>query len=305
MSTSDAWWSDEPAADEPAAEPVTITVPGIYEMSDADYHRDPVEGGSLSNTEARRVLECPAKYKWFKEHQEHKATFEFGHAAHRQVLGIGAAIAVCDFPDWRTKDARDARAAARADGASPVLAHEWETVQAMVEAIEAHPIAHRLLTAAGGKSEQAMFWRDVDPFTGRSVWLRSRLDRLPAVPTTTGRMIVADYKTAANASGTAFSRAAASYGYHQQAAWYLDGIRALLERHAAFVFVIQEKTAPYLVNVVELDATALQIGRELNARALARWIECTDRGVWPGYAEDVQQVALPKWALMQSEEYLP
>jgi hypothetical protein len=279
-------------------------VPGIYDMPDATYHADPVPGGSLSNTEARRVLECPAKYRWFKDNgPEHKQEFEFGHAAHLAVLGVGADVVVCDFDNWRTKAAGVARDEARAAGKSPVLTKEWATVELMVAALRAHPIACRLLTAEGGRSEQSMFWQDTDPFTQRTIWLRGRLDRLPAIPTTSGRLIVADYKTAAKADGNSFSRSAANFGYHQQAAWYIDGIRALCEvDDPAFVFVVQERDAPYVVNVIELDSTALDIGRARNRAAIDRWLACIDQNVWPGYSTDVELVSLPRWAELQHEE---
>jgi hypothetical protein len=282
----------------------TITEPGIYDIPDATYHADPVPDGSLSNTEARRILECPARYRWDRDNrQAARSEFEFGHAAHLAVLGTGADVVVCDFDDWRTKDAKTARDDARAAGKSPVLSKDWVAVEAMVAALKAHPIACALLTAAGGRSEQSMFWQDTDPFTQRSVWLRGRLDRLPATPTTTGRLIVADYKTAAKADRDSFSRSAASYGYHQQAAWYIDGIKALCDvDDPAFVFVVQEKHAPYLVNVIELDTTALDIGRARNRAAIDRWIECIDRDEWPGYSTDVELVALPRWAELAYEQ---
>lgn len=281
---------------------MTITTAGIYDMPDAEYHADPVPSGSLSNTEARRILNCPAKYKWFKGRQEHKQEFEFGHAAHLAALGIGADVVVCDFDDWRTKAAKAERDEARAAGKSPVLAREWDTVQEMVAALHRHPIANTLLTSQGGRSEQSMFWQDTDPFSGRSIWLRGRLDRLPAVPVS-GRMIVADYKTAASAESSAFARSAANFGYHMQAAWYIDGVRTLLGvDDPAFVFVVQERDAPYLVNVIELDATALDIGRARNRRAIDRFIECTDNDRWPGYSDGVELVSLPRWAELQEEQ---
>ncbi len=287
--------------DAPAVSPLTITTPGIYDIDDATYHNDPVPGGSLSNTEARRILKAPAIYKWFKGRQEHKPEFEFGHAAHLAILGVGAQVVVLDFDDWRTKDARTARDEARAAGRSPVLAKEWATVEAMVTALRAHPIANTLLTSQGGRSEQSMFWQDTDPFTGRTVWLRGRLDRLPAVPVS-GRMIVADYKTAASAEAGAFARSAANFGYHCQGSWYLDGVRSILGvDDPAFVFVVQERDAPYLVNVIELDETALTIGRDRNRAAIARWIECTDNNHWPGYSDDVELVSLPRWAELAHE----
>lgn len=279
-----------------------ILEPGIYDMPDADYHADPIPGGSLSNTEARRILKAPALYKYWKGRQEHKSEFEFGHAAHLEVLGTGAAITVLDFDNWRTKAAQTAQAEARAAGVSPILAKDYEIVKAMAEALRAHPIANTLLTSEGGRSEQSMFWQDTDPFSGESVWLRGRLDRLPAIPLA-GRFIIADYKTAASAESNAFARSAANFGYHCQDAWYVDGVKAILGiDDPAFVFIVQERDAPYLVNVIELDDTARTIGRDRNRRAIAKWIECTKNGSWPGYSEGVELVSLPRWAEIQAEE---
>jgi hypothetical protein len=273
--------------------------PGVYDLSDDDYHARP----ELSNTDARRILECPAKYIWLKSHQEEsKHEFDFGHAAHRSLLGAGASIEVCDYDDWRTKDAKTERDEARANGRTPVLAREWATVEAMADTLRAHPIVSRLLAPERGRAEQSMFWTATDPFLATEVRLRARLDWLPEVPAS-GRLIVTDYKTAASAEARAFARSAANYGYHQQAAWYLDGVKALLGvEDPAFVFVVQERTPPYVVNVIELDAYALQIGRERNAAAINRYVECSATGVWPAYSSDVELVALPRWAEMQWEQ---
>ena len=124
--------------------------------------------------------------------------------------------------------------------------------------------------------------------------LRCRLDWLPKP--SGRRLIVADYKTARSAEPEQFVKSAADHGYHQQAAWNLDLISALeLGEEPVFVFVVQEKTAPYLVSVVQLDATALRIGRHLNRRAIDVYAECVRTDVWPGYANDVALVPLPAW----------
>lgn len=280
-------------------EPQGITEPGIYTMPEAEYHAQP----ALSNTEARRLLDCPAKYHWHKTHgQEHKSEFDFGKAAHALVLGVGCEVVVCDFDDWRTKDAKAARDKARLSGAAPVLAAEWDTVQAMAATLREHPIASALLNPDTGQAEQSLFWRSPDPFLAREVWLRARVDWLPNVPDH-GRMIVPDYKTSRSAEARAFARSAADYEYHMQASHYLDGITTLLGvDDPAFVFIVQEKEVPYVVNVIELDAYALQIGRQRNADALARWVACTESGVWPGYSSDVEMVALPRYAEIAYEE---
>ena len=49
--------------------PMTITEPGVYEMPAEEYHADPVEGGSLSSTGARRLLEmAPARWRYEQAH---------------------------------------------------------------------------------------------------------------------------------------------------------------------------------------------------------------------------------------------
>jgi hypothetical protein len=82
-----------------------------------------------------------------------------------------------------------------------------------------------------------------------------------------------------------------------QAAWYMDMVTALgLAEDVAFVFIVQEKTAPYLVTVCELDAEAIRIGRELNRQAIDLYAMCQSDGVWPGYTDEVALVSLPTWA---------
>ncbi|MEU5838815.1 PD-(D/E)XK nuclease-like domain-containing protein [Streptomyces diacarni] len=281
-----------------------VTEPGIHPMTAAEYHADPVPGGSLSSTGARRLLPpgCPALFAHERDHgRAPSSVLDLGHAAHRLVLGDGPTIHVVEADNWRTMAAREERDQARADGLVPLLAAEYDQVAAMADALRAHPVASALFDPArGGAPEQALFWRD--PPTG--VWRRALLDWLP--PSAPGRMIMADYKTTTSAAPEAIRKAVDTYGYHQQAAWYTAGIKSLgLAEDVAFVFVFQEKTTPYLVTVVQLDAMAMRIGAARNRRALQLYAECTASGRWPGYADDIEHLSLPAWAeARDSEEYL-
>lgn len=279
-----------------------ITEPGVYDLPAEVYFADPVEGGSLSSTGARRLLppHCPALFDHERRNgQQHRPEFDFGHAAHREVLGVGQELRLLDHPDFRSKAARDERDEAYADGAVPLLAADYERVQAMAEAIRQHPVAARLFAPGSGRPEQTLIWRDAD--TG--VMRRAMLDWLPE--TVPGRrLIVPDYKTCQKADPESIARSVHTYGYHQQGAQYIDGVKTLglAPDGAAMVFAFQEKTAPYLVHVVELDAAALQIGRKRNRRALQIYAECTATGVWPGYADDsVSFISLPAWAEKQEQ----
>jgi len=90
-----------------------------------------------------------------------------------------------------------------------------------------------------------------------------------------------------------------------QHAWYVDGLHALgVAEDIAFVFIFQEKTAPYLVTVAELDAEAVLIGRKRNDQALQVYAECVATDTWPPYTTDVELISLPGWASYQLQESL-
>lgn len=279
---------------------VKITAPGVYQLDAATYHADPVAGGSLSSSGARKLLppSCPARFRYELDHppapREH---FNLGHAAHRLVLGDGPELVVVDADSWRTKAARQARDEAHAAGLVPLLAGDYDVVQAMADAIRAHPVAGRLFAPDAGTPEQALIWQD-----GPSgIWRRALLDWLPT-PTPGRRTILLDYKTAASGDPDTLARAVHTYGYHQQAAWYLDGARSLglADDEAAFLFVCQEKAPPYLVTIAELDITALRIGDLINRRALNVYAACVEADRWPGYAGDeIAHLSLPPWAEAQ------
>jgi hypothetical protein len=269
-----------------------IDEPGVYDVTAAEYHADPVAGGSLSSTGLRSLLppSCPAKFAYERKHgRPDTATFDFGHAAHRYVLGAGADLAVVHADDWRTKRARDERDDARAAGLTPILVADDERARAMAQAVREHPLAGRLFTA--GQPEQALVWQDPS-----GVWMRALLDWLPN-RVAGRRLLVADYKTIVSADLEACSKALSRYWYAQQAAHYLAGVDALglAPDGAAFLFVFQEKTPPYLVTVTTPDAVALRVGQARNREALDIYRACVAAGRWPGYSDDVEVVSLPPW----------
>ena len=272
---------------------VIITEPGIHDgMPEDVYHADPVPGGSLSSTGARKLLppHCPARYAYeLLNPPAPRPEFDFGKVAHQLVLGVGSDVTVIDAPDWRTKNARDQRDHAYANGQVPLLVSEYDKAAAMADAIANNKLAAGVLSA--GKAEQSAFW--TDPATG--IWRRARFDWLRATE-------VVDLKTCASADPDHIQRAIHNYGYHQQAAWYLDAVRDLGHcDDPAFVFVFVEKAPPHLVHVVQLDADALAKGAELNRQAIGVYADCQRTGLWPGYADDITTLSLPPWATRNQE----
>ncbi len=282
-------------------------------MPSDEYHSSP----ALSSSGAKLLLppSCPAKYRWVRDHgQKPKKEFDFGHAAHGQVLGIGDPVEVVDADNWKTKAAQDKAKAARAAGVVPLLAKDWQVVLDMAAAIRAHPIAGPLFAPGTGRAELSLFWHD-DEF---DVDRRARLDWLrPAAPGR--RALLVDFKTCDSAEPGECARSMHKFGYHRQLGYYFDGIAAcgLADgMDPAGLVVWQEKTAPYLITVTEPDPDALAAGRDLNRKALDVFARCTAAGVWPGYAnpnpehagkttdDSIVTIGLPRWAAVQHETAL-
>jgi hypothetical protein len=277
---------------------------GLYpDMPEAAYHADPVPGGSLSSSGAKKMLppSCPARFRWERDHPPQSTpAMETGTAAHRLVLGTGTEITEVKADSWRTSAARAAADEARAEGKVPLLSSQLAQVRAMADALREHPVASALFDPERGRAEQSLFWQD--ELTG--VWRRARLDWLP-YPDHRRRFIIGDFKSTASADPRALARAVYEYGYYMQAPCYIDGVEALgLAEDPAFVFVAQEKTPPYLVSVFQLSPDAVIAGRRRNQLALERYRDCAEAGVWPGYDGGITEIDLPYWAARHLDEEL-
>jgi hypothetical protein len=286
-------------------EPRVITEPGVYaDLPHEDYHRDPVPGGSLSCSGAKKLLppSCPAIFDWERKNPPASTkTLDVGGAAHQIVLGTGPEIVVVEAEDWRTNKAKAERAEAYLRGAIPLLRKDYEPILAMVDKLRQHKLAMALLDQDGHREGASAFFPD----NVTDVMRRCRFDVLPP-RREIGRLIIPDYKTSESANPTKFAKTAMNYCYHQQHAWYADAAVALeLGEDPVLVFVVQEKTAPFLVSVVQLDAMAVRIGRQLNRDAINLYAECSRTGEWPGYADnDIAHVPLPLFYERQFEEQL-
>ena len=257
----------------------------ITGVADRDYHADRV---SLSSTGARKLLACPARFRWDRDNQSPPSkAFDIGRVVHTLVLGEGGDVVVVDAENWMTKAAKEQRAAAYEAGATPLLASEYDAALAMRDAVMAHPVAAELF--AEGAAEQSGWWND-EP-TG--ITLRFRPDwlgNLGAWP------VCGDLKTTVSADPADFGRSVAKFGYNLQAAWYLAGLAAHGIDDARFLFVCVEKTPPHPVSVIELDAEAIDQGRIDMRRAIDLYRHCLDTDTWPAYGDGVHTISLPPWA---------
>lgn len=264
---------------------VAEVVPGVYDIPAELYHSDPVPGGSLSATGAKRILDCPARFKHALDNPEPpKRVFELGTAAHSIVLGDGPELARIDHKDWRTKAAAADVKKARAAGKIPLKAAEYTAVFDMATELAAHPEASELLAPGSGEAEQSLFWES------DGIWWRARLDWLRDDK-------IVDYKSAKSVKPEALEKAIWEYGYHVQEHVYRAGVVALgiLPPTVEFKFIFQEREAPYLVTVAELDPAAQEIARRDVATAAFLYDRGCRTGHWPAYVESTAVLSVPDY----------
>lgn len=265
----------------------------VEDLPDTAYHADKE---SLSSSGARLLLppSTPEKFRYLIDNPPApKKEYDFGHVAHRLVLGAGSDIVVVDADSWRTDKAKAVRKEAHEAGRVPILRHEFDEALAMEKQIREHPIAGALF--ADGRPEVSVYADD--PATG--VRLRARPDWLTELRS--GRLAIVDYKTTTNASPDVFAKSVASYGYDLQADWYrvlcdLAG----LDADPAFLFVAQEKKPPFAVSVNELRADTLRDAHRMNRFAISLFAQCVEQNRWPGW-ESINLIDLPRWAVYERE----
>ncbi|KNX38074.1 PD-(D/E)XK nuclease-like domain-containing protein [Luteipulveratus halotolerans] len=264
----------------------------LVQNDEATYHAD---RSSLSQSGAKLLLDCPARFRYDMAHPVTKAAYDIGHAVHEMILGTGQGVHVVDAADWRTNAAKDAAKAAREAGRVPLLRKDFREARRMASAVRNHDIAGPLL-AREGVSERSMYAED--PQTG--VILRGRFDRLTTHPAD-GRPVFVDVKTTpkGGSNPATFARKVEEFGYYVQAPWYVDLANAagvIDDPDALFVFVTVEKEPPYLVGVHTLAESWIDAGRERARHAIDLYADCLARDHWPAYADRITELHRPGWA---------
>jgi hypothetical protein len=272
--------------------------PGYHKIPAEKYHADPCVVASLNASTAKILLRESARKAWFCHPRLNEAfvskeesKFDIGTASHAMLLEGANIIEVCDFDDWRKKEAQEKRAAAREAGKIPLLRRHRDDVVAMTTTAEAF-IQH---------SEIAEYWPDADSeLVGiceeRGVWMRARFDRIAK-----NRRFIFDYKSTTDSAPEAFSRQITRMGYHIQEAFYRRVARNLGSTSPRFVFLAQSCEAPYECSLHGCDSSLQEIADAQVEAAIQLWRKCSKTQVWPSHDGRIHW-ALPPTYLMKDHE---
>lgn len=278
----------------------TVIPDGEYEWSNREYHaRKDILGHSL----AIQVLTNTDLMGWILTHeQEPEAALIQGSIWHSYMLEDGKDIAVLDYPDFRTKEAREARDQATAEGKYALLSKDVGELKQAKEMLLSDPDCRALLTHPSGRAERSFV---ITPDIGglkKPVQVKARPDWLIVDG---NQVICVDYKTTVSSSPRAFRKQAGKFAYFAQDAWYRTVLAQQFNTDfwdIDFVFLAQSKTEPYIPRLYRLDHDAILAGQDWMREALTRWAEHGggDPAGWPMVGHGVTEISIPEW-----DTYIP
>lgn len=262
----------------------------VLDMAEEDYHsHDSVSRSTIWKLHLHSPLHCRVPV-------EETPAMSFGSAYHAYVLEPTEFGKRYAFKDWDARTPEGKVAAQSASEAGLTLLGEKSRevagrlrrdMQQMRE-ILSQGFMGKLLSANDAVTEASAF--AVDNETGLT--MRCRPDRWHP-----SKGLMWDLKSLADITPYGFIQSCKKFGYHVQEAWYRDVWQAATGKPVkGFMFVCQEKKAPYDFRIYQLAEADVNVGRQIYKRALATYAECLETGMWPGYDKTVETIELPMWA---------
>lgn len=254
---------------------------GPLEISEHVYRSDPgVNISSLKHFEttpakARRRMDIPSKPS---------PAQKLGTAIHAAILEpekFLATYAIRPEVDARTKAGK----AALAEVSGELLPRdEYEGCLEIAAKIREHDFYRRFVE--GGVYESSWFAEH-----DLGLRIKGRLDVwLPE------KNVIVDIKTTDSALDRSFSKDAIKYGYHCQAAWYMDLVaRVTGTPVSGYVILAVEKTEDRDVRAFWLDDELIDYGRKLYRHWLSQYHICHATGEWPGYPAQIETLKMPSY----------
>lgn len=245
-------------------------------MTNKEYRQ--AEG--ISRSELFTILsKTPMHFLYETTHpKEDTPALAFGRATHKAVLEpetFSEEFAVAPKVDRRTKDGKEIWNKFVEDntGKEVITEEDFEILQDMKAVID-HDIHASVFL--NGKHEQSYFW--TDEATGEKCKVRP-----DCIAEVDGKKYLVDYKTTDSCADGAFERSVRKYGYKFQAGMYREGYFQNTFEDVGFVFVAQEKTAPYAVRVYICSEEFLSEGYAQFREAIGIYHECKTSNHYWGY----------------------
>jgi PDDEXK-like domain of unknown function (DUF3799) len=154
---------------------------------------------------------------------------------------------------------------------------QYDTIRAAAKAVQACPFASQYFSAVEYTERSARGMFGGIPF-------KARADAI------TAERCIIDLKLTRSTDPVTYIRSAIAFGYHIQAAVYLDLFRA-----SRFIMLACESSAPYDCVPFEFAPALIRQGREEALSLCAQYSRCVETGVWPGRSSDIVAIEMPEY----------
>jgi exodeoxyribonuclease VIII len=263
----------------------------MEQMTNAEYRSR--EG--ISSSDLKKMMKSMASFKYYKDHPDDfdNEALQFGRAYHKLMLepdDFDNEFIVSPKFDRRTKEGKAAAEefAKKAEGKEVISEETYQKLLEMQIALYDTPFVKLLIK---GEHEKSFFWTDEKS----GVPCKCRPDSFGQIK---DQYICVDLKTTNDAETDKFMKDALKYGYDIQAYFYCKGLESTYKKPFKFIFIAQEKTAPYLVNVLEADEYFMRSGEELTKNLLDKYKEALETDTWEGYMgkdSGINSLSVPEW----------
>jgi len=260
-------------------------------ISNAEYRKK--EG--ISSSDLKTMMKSMATWKYYKDNpgDNDSEALQFGRAYHKLMLEPGDfdnEFIVSPKFDRRTKEGKAAyeEFLKNAEGKEVISEDTYQKLLEMQMALYETPFVKLLIK---GEHEKSFFWTDEE--TG--IPCKCRPDSYGMIK---DNYICVDLKTTKDAETDKFMRDALKLGYDIQASHYTKGLENAYDKPFKFIFIAQEKTAPYLVNVLEADEYFMRSGEELRSKLLEDYKKAEETGIYEGYMTEnggINSLSVPAW----------
>ena len=267
-------------------------------MTNKEYHSHP----AVSKSDIDLFLASPAKFelkKLGKLAPPENSALVLGSATHKLTLeraDFDSEFSIEPVVDKRTKAGKEAYAEfyEKLGTKTAINIDIYHQALAMADAVLGDKIAKHFLSS--GFAERSFF----STYNGLEIKCRPDFynEKLG---------VIVDLKTTSNLAE--FSKSVGNFNYHIQAALYTDIARANGLEVKNFLFIVVEKTAPFLVGFFELSENAVEYGRACYQTALDKIIALRAAGLeFPAtnavtlnddgkaQIQKIQTIDLPAWA---------
>lgn len=274
---------------------------GLFpDISFAEYLLDPAPEPSISNSGISLLLgETPLDFAFDqprlppldadKVREETLAT-TLGSITHRLALGKGAEYAVGEFDAWRSKEAKEFKAAAIAEGRCPIIKDKFDECLVMADILKER--IKRALDGAPYETEVVFLYQEETPFG--PVWVRGMLDVWCKEKAT-----ILDPKITPRIYDGMVERQFVNLGWDRQAALYPHALGRIFPELAGrvdFADLLVKPKPPYTSRRIVPERGWRGMKLRECFKAMETFAYCLKENRWPGFPLDETETAfMPKW----------